>query len=841
MGRKLVIVESPAKAKTINKILGPEYVVKASMGHVRDLPVKTLGVDVKNGFKPRYTVVGGRKKTVEDLKNAAAACDVVYLAQDPDREGEAIAWHLKALLDRSGDRKEFKRVQYNEITARAVRHAFEQPRDIDMHLVDAQQARRILDRIVGYTVSPMLWRRIKRGLSAGRVQSVALRLVCEREAEIRGFVPQEYWLMGALVRKLAPPLDPFTIRLAQIAGQKADIKSREQTENIKADLDGRILRVAGIATKEVSRRAPPPFITSTLQQAGSTFCGYSPNRTMSIAQKLYEGVELGEGPVGLITYMRTDSFTVAQEALNSCRDYIREMFGDEYCPDKPNYFKNRATAQEAHEAIRPTDVRRTPESIEGKVDPSLYKLYSLIWKRFVASQMAPARIGQRTATVDAVPDASRPTTYSFRATASEIIFAGYTKVAGSDIPLKDDREKGDDDSVERLPQLAEGEELKCVEWLAERKETQPPSRYSEASLIRALEAEGVGRPSTYAQIISTLHNRNYVSLDKRSLVPTDLGMQVSNLLVSVLGDLFNVRFTASMEDSLDEIEKGAVEWTKMMEDFYRQFEGWMVHTQEPPADRAVVERVLGALALVKEWAPPVKQGKRTFSDGKFVESVRKQLQAGKKEISTRQLETLVRIAIRYREQAPEIETVINDAGCANILTAQEREPASEATLRKLDILSRVELNEGARSFTNSLQARVSGGRNLSGPQVNALNNVVLAHAARIENFDGIRSELDLGGGEPVDDRESGPLLEALKSVKTWNAPVTRGRRVFDDEAFYGSLAQHYARKSALSQKQIAALKKIVARYSEQIPGYETLAETFGLRKRPVTQEPQPDA
>ncbi len=614
MANKMVIVESPAKAKTINKILGRDYVVKSSMGHVRDLPIKNLGVDIKDSFKPKYVLVKTRQKVVDELKKTAAKCDSIYLAPDPDREGEAIAWHLKTILDDGKESKKFLRVQYNEITPAAVRKAFENPGTIDQKRVDAQQARRILDRIVGYMVSPVLWRRIRRGLSAGRVQSVALRLVCEREKEISDFKPEEYWLLGARVRKLVEPLDPFRIRLVKIEGNKAEVKSGEQAESIKQDLEGRSLKVVEIVTKEISKRAGPPFITSSLQQAASSVCGYEPKRTMSIAQKLYEGVDLGEGPVGLITYMRTDSFFIAQDAIQACRTFIGEKYGAEYLPEKPNYFKSRGNAQEAHEAIRPTDVMRTPDSLAHKLDPMELKVYRLIWQRFVSSQMVPARIEQKTAKVEAVPVEQKITSYLFHASSSEIKFPGYMKVTGADIYKQSEKENGSEgEDLDHMPPLSEGEMLECLEWLMDRKETQPPARYSEASLIKALEEDGVGRPSTYASIISTLHARKYVLREKRSLAPTELGLAVNDLLVTNLGELFNVEFTALMEESLDKVEEGSVDWRKMLAEFYGKFEGWMQKVKEPPADQNAVKHVLKSMESISRWAPEVTRGKRTYT------------------------------------------------------------------------------------------------------------------------------------------------------------------------------------------------------------------------------------
>ena len=828
MGKKLVIVESPAKAKTINKILGSDYNVQSSVGHVRDLPLKTIGVDVRNGFVPKYVTARGKKKVLDALKKSvASADDTVYLAPDPDREGEAIAWHLQEVLTSTKHPKRFVRVQYNEITPRAVREAFENPGELNMPRVDAQQARRILDRIVGYMVSPMLWRRIRRGLSAGRVQSVALRLVCEREQIIRDFVPEAFWVIGARARKRVAPLDPFELKLAEIDGEKADVRQKGMAEGINNDLKDRSLVVADVTTREVTRKAPPPFITSSLQQAGSGRLHFSPRRTMMIAQKLYEGIDLDGDRVGLITYMRTDSFSISQDALGECRRLITEKFGAEFCPEKPNFFKKRASAQEAHEAIRPTDVTRDPDSLASLLEPAELKLYRLIWQRFVASQMTPAKIDQRTVLADAAPPAAGGPLYRFRATASEVTFAGFMKVAGSELLRNDNDENGADQS---LPPVEAGEALECLEWLSEEKETKPPSRYSEAALVRTLEKEGVGRPSTYAQILSTLQQRSYVERQKRILVPTDLGMEVSTFLVTTLGELFDVKFTAAMEESLDEVEEGTVDWTAMLDKFYEKFDAWMGEARLPPADPELVARVLAVLSVIKEWAPPVQRGKRVYSDEKFVASLNTQLAAGEKAISQRQLETLIKIACRYREQAPGIEEVLKESGQEAMLNDASLQPPKESTLRKMDLARKLDLNESATSFVESLGSQVDAGRCLSEAQLKALNNIVVAHSKQITDFESMREELEVEGSEVAEDEESGPLIEAMKAVVTWNEPVTRGKRVFNDKAFYDSLCEHFGRKGFLSPRQRAALKKMVARYADQIEGYEQLAERFGIAK-----------
>ncbi len=844
MGKNLVIVESPAKAKTINKILGGDFVVKASMGHVRDLPLKKLGVDIEHDFAPEYVVVKGREKIIGELTKAAKDAESVYLAPDPDREGEAIAWHLEALLKEKAPNANYVRVSYNEITPRAVRAAFDHPAGIDRNRVDAQQARRVLDRIVGYKVSPLLWSRVKRGLSAGRVQSVALRLVCEREDEITKFVPAPYWIMGALVRKQEDPRDPFRARLSKIDGETAEITSEERAKAIAEDLDDRAMRVTRLSTREISKRPFPPHITSTLQQGASTVCGFSPSRTMRIAQDLYEGVELGEGPVGLITYMRTDSFSIAKDAQQACLEMIAARFGREYVPENPNVYRSRSGAQEAHEAIRPTDVTRTPESLTDRLTPDQMKLYALIWKRFVASQMAPAKIEQRAAEIEAVPPEGKTSTYLFRASASRVLFPGYMQVTGVDATApkeKDkDREADEEEQVEQLPTLREGEALDRIEWLSERKETQPPGRYSEASLVRALEANGVGRPSTYAAILSTLNARRYVDLEKRSLRPTELGMRVFRLLVESLNELFDVKFTASMEESLDEIENGKVAWAKMLADFYARFVEWMKQAKGPSADPAKVGKLLEALKGVTAWGPEVKRGRRTYSDRRFADSIGEKLAENAAGISMRQLEALARIAARYGEQVPTMEGTLGEVGFGHF--AGVPQGPSPSTIRKLEILKLVTCEEPTerrgrtyddRKFIDSVASQAAMERDLSPAQIGALDRLLMKYGDQIPNFEATMTEIGIALPSAADGAETAQLLETFRAVTEWKPAVQRGRRVMDDKVFYDSLSSQFARKRSLSPKQVAALKKLAKRY--QLAGAaegEGAAEGDAARKEP---------
>lgn len=549
--KSLVIVESPAKAKTINRYLGSAYAVKASMGHVRDLPAAKLGVDIEANFKPAYVVISGKRKIVTALKAAAAEAGDVFLAPDMDREGEAIAWHLAHLIGKEPGR--VKRVIFNEITERAIKEAFSNPIDIDMHKVDAQQARRVLDRLVGYLVSPLLWKVVHRRTSAGRVQSVALRLVCEREEEIARFVAKEYWTIDAEFK--SPRGDLLKAALEKIGGAKSDIQTVEDATRIKEDAARQTYVVKTVERKEKRRNPRPPYITSTLQQDGARRLGFSARKTMTIAQALYEGIDLGEkGPVGLITYMRTDSVRVASDATGQARDYVVSTYGAKYVPGTAAKFKKAKASQDAHEAIRPTDVARTPDAVSKFLSRDQARLYKLVWERFVASQMAPAVFDATTAGIAGGP-------YLFKASGSVMKFDGFLKVYG---------ERSEEDE-QGLPPLEAGEPLGLEKIEGTRHETQPPPRYTESSLIKELEDKGIGRPSTYATIVGTILERRYVEKAKESLVPTDLGKTVIGILLKMFPDIFEVDFTARMETELDRIESGQDDWVKVIGDFYKPF------------------------------------------------------------------------------------------------------------------------------------------------------------------------------------------------------------------------------------------------------------------------------
>jgi DNA topoisomerase-1 len=584
MAKSLVIVESPAKAKTIGKYLGKQYVVKASLGHVKDLPKKDLAVDVDKGFEPHYEVIEGKKKLMSELKAAAKGMDSIYLAADPDREGEAICFHLQEELNGSKKGPKFYRVMFNEITANAIRKAFEKPGSVNLNLVDAQQARRILDRLVGYKISPLLWDKVRRGLSAGRVQTVALRLIVDREREIRAFLKREYWTIDVQLNAKKPPV--LTARFTKKDDQALEVAEEAAAKSIVDQLDSAIYLVHSVTTREKKRNPVAPFITSTLQQESSRKLRFSVKRTMMLAQRLYEGVELGaEGSVGLITYMRTDSTRVSGDALDEVRKLIKERYGATFCPESPNAYKSKKDAQDAHEAIRPTSAMRTPESLASFVQEDELKLYRLIWMRFVSSQMMPAVFDQTT--IDVAAKGKDGATYMFRATGSVPKFKGFLEVYEEG---KDQKDEDDEELKHRLPSVQEGEELKFKSILPEQHFTEPPPRFNEATLVKELEADGVGRPSTYASILSTIQEREYVKKEGGKFVPTELGMVVTDLLLESFQNLFDVTYTARMELELDEIEEGKMDWRASMAEFYERFQKDLEYAERHMTDIKRMEK-----------------------------------------------------------------------------------------------------------------------------------------------------------------------------------------------------------------------------------------------------------
>ena len=589
-GKSLVIVESPAKARTVGQILGSKYVVTASQGHVRDLPKSKIGVDVDDDFTPSYVIMQDKRAIVNALKKAGGEASQVFLATDPDREGEAISWHLQTAADWGSWPAPPKRVVFHEITKEAVQEAFEHPRDIDMQLVNAQQARRILDRLVGYQISPLLWRRVQRGLSAGRVQSVALRMVVDREREIQAFIPVESWTLEAQLQKQPPqqgPQDAFTGVLHSVKGQKGRlaISNEQDARSYQAQLDGAAYAVGSVKKKDVRQRPAPPFITSTLQQEAGRKLRFTAQRTMAVAQQLYEGLPVGnEGSVGLITYMRTDSTQVAASALSEVRAYIGGRYGKDYLPDKPRFFARRAKgAQEAHEAIRPTSIEREPQALKPHLTADQFNLYKLVWERMLASQMSDARSEATTVDVDAAgKDKAR--TYIFRATGSVLKFPGFRTVY-----LEGRDDGAGDSSRQPLPELAAGELLDCLKLDALQHFTEPPPRFTEATLIKAMEEKGIGRPSTYAPTIGTLLDRHYVSKERNRLAPTPLGCAVTDLLVEYFTQVMDLEFTAHMEEELDDVSRGERQWVPMLTEFYGPFQKALEEAQESMPRRKVEE------------------------------------------------------------------------------------------------------------------------------------------------------------------------------------------------------------------------------------------------------------
>ncbi len=546
--KDLIIVESPSKAKTISHYLGDSYEVKASMGHVKDLPANKMGVNIERDFEPEYVIIKGKEKVLKELKKAAKSANKVYLASDPDREGEAIAWHI---ANEIGVPDKTFRIVFHEITKRAIEEALKNPEGIDIRKVDSQQARRVLDRLVGYSLSPLLWRRIDKGLSAGRVQSVALKLICDREKEIEEFVPEEYWKIEAL---LGYENTNFVAELFKVKGEKIQRLSKDEAEDIFKRLNGQSFFLDKVEKKQKKVKPKPPFITSTLQQEAFKFFGFTSKKTMMIAQQLYEGIDIpGKGYTALITYMRTDSVRVADHALKSVRSFIKKRFGTSYLPSKPNEYKTSSSSQDAHEAIRPVNVDLTPDDLRGKIPSDHLKLYELIWRRFVASQMKPA-------VIDSTIFEIKSGDYTFKATGSVLKFEGYRKV------YEDTKDK---DVV--LPEASEGTEFTVLEIKKTQHFTKPPPRYTEASLIKTLEEKGIGRPSTYATIVSTIIDRGYVVRDKKALIPTPLGRIVSEVLVRNFPKIMDVSFTASMEEDLDRIAKGEIQWRESIKNFYMSF------------------------------------------------------------------------------------------------------------------------------------------------------------------------------------------------------------------------------------------------------------------------------
>jgi DNA topoisomerase-1 len=831
---KLLIVESPTKARTIGKMLGRGYDIIASMGHIRDLPERELGVDITNNFSPQYVDTPRSRSVVRNLRDAAKKAEEIYLAPDPDREGEAIAWHLKNVLG-PGTKAPFYRVTFHEITRNAIEQALQHKGQIDQRLVDAQQARRVLDRIVGYQVSPLLWRKLEKGSSAGRVQSAALRLVVERERAILAFVPEEFWNLSVLFETDKRAV--FGARLFKIDGKDFKIPDAASAQRIKSAVENGERPYIDAIVKQRRRRFPqPPFTTSTLQQAANSRLRFTATQTMRIAQQLYEGVELGgSGAVGLITYMRTDSVTIAREAQIAASSFIKENFGAQFAPEKFNFYKNKAAAQEAHEAVRPTDVRRTPESVAAHLDPAQLKLYTMIWRRFVASQMTPAQLDQTT--VDSPVHGSDGSIYTFRSTASVMVFPGFTKVY-------DDGEKNKDDAAPLPDGLTEKEPLEIREFNSEQKFSEPPPRYSEAALIKDLESNGIGRPSTYATILRTIQDREYVRREQGKLIPTELGFSVNDFLTAKLPELFDIGFTAQMETQLDKVEEGEISWTGMMADFYRKFAPWLKAAKEsdaPPADDAAqIVALLNGVA----FDPPQKSGRRLYDDAKFFNSILEKYSSTGK-LSSKQYQALLSMAGRYFDKIPQERVAVLPEETRRELTRQKdeqqrkgRERAESSALAArvdyaglFNAFSRVNFAPPAakgrvvyddKKFFDSLKKQALSGKVLSAKQNAALAKLAKKYRGELTDPELVFSILGFSTADAPEKaperpapEETAALLKNLSSVTKWEAPVKRGRFTVDDKKFFESLNKQFKEKKALSEKQTAALKKLAAKYGEK--------------------------
>ena len=834
MLKKLLIVESPAKAKTIAKYLGDDFSVKSSVGHIRDLPKENGAIkiaDVGDGrwkFEPKYEVVDGKEKVVNDLKSAVKSSDEIYLASDPDREGEAIAWHLKAVLEQVAGDKPFRRVTYNEITKSAVLKAVAEPREIDMPLVDAQQARRIIDRLVGYKVSPLLWKNINcpnnRLLSAGRVQSVALRLLVERQREIDAFKPETFFLMGVEARKEGDSKS-FIAKLSRYDGEKPDVREQEVANKMLLDLAGASLSVADVKEMRKARHAIAPFTTSTLQQAASSALGFSPGKTMKFAQSLYEQ--------GRITYMRSDSVSISEHARQMAKDYIVSAFGEEYYPQKPNYFalkaKSGVQAQEAHEAIRPTDVNITPQDAKGMDDGEL-KLYDLIWRRFVASQMADAKT--TVVTISLVPSkVALGHSYLFTASATRVDFDGFLKVMKLSLKKKraDGEDDEDSDEVAYLPLVSTGDTLEAVRWISEEKKTKGPSNYSEASLIKALEENGVGRPSTYAATIETLKTRQYAKTSKKKFIPLDRGVLVCDWLVKNMDSFFNVGYTAEMEAELDQVEERAVSMDEMLSGFYRKFLASMPRP-EPPPPIEKFKLVFELLDKVSEWKPAKKIGKKIYDDKAFFESCRKQLEKGDRTMSRRQLEFLVRMAMMYSSQIPDCETRLKEANLSMSHTEGERADP-ELVGYCFNVIDRIG-GMLKNPFIKSLHDQWERGKSLSPKQFSILVRTVAENSHQLDDADQIRERLGefagIGQSPEQADPAVGGILKMLESITEWRAPTKRGKHVYDDHEFVKSIGEQFERRRSLSPRQISALKRVAVAYRSKIPDFKAKAQELGL-------------
>lgn len=830
----LLIVESPTKAKTIKKMLGGNFDIAASMGHIMDLPEHDFGVDVGNNFQPLYIENPKSHQVVKNLKAAAKNADGIYLASDPDREGEAIAWHLKNVLSKVS-KAPFYRVTFHEITRNAIENALKNTSDIDQNLVDAQQARRVLDRLVGYKISPLLWRKLENGRSAGRVQSAALRLVVEREREISAFVPEEYWFFAA--QFIRSNRENFSAKLARIDGKDAKITNRSEAEALVAAVkNGSTPKVSQVDASDKRRNPPPPFTTSTLQQSANTVLHFSATSTMRYAQQLYEGIDLGDGnSVGLITYMRTDSVTLSRESQVAAAAFIEEKYGRDFLPDKFNYYKNKAAAQEAHEAIRPTDVRRTPESVAQYLDAQQLKLYTLIWKRFVASQMTPAR--QKQYSVDVDITGSNAHQYRFRAVSTETLFPGYQICFN-------DAGKSENESAFAaiLSHIQNGEIVALDKFDPAQKMTEPPPRYSEAALIKALEENGIGRPSTYAAILRTIQDRGYVKKEQGKLVPAKIGFDVNDFLVQRLPELFDIGFTAKMESALDDVESGKLQWVNMMQEFYDKLIPWIETATDydaPPAEdaKALID-LLSQIDMSKDVNGEKSSGGK-YDSARFFRSVKSKFDKSGK-ISSRQQQALLSLCARFADRLPQdkllklpeaVRKQISDAE-ASFRDRREKKTVSSGAKADYQALfaafdgvdfappeSRGKTTFDDKKFFNSLKNQALTGRVLSDKQLAALANLAKKYHVSASAGNGdtpTPNEVVAKPESPIAQNQNvkgdlSAIFDALSHAE-FAPPVKRGKYTYDDKKFFDSLKKQFVSGKKLSDKQISALQKMATKY-----------------------------
>ena len=824
MDNNLVIVESPTKIKSIGKFLGRNYTIAASMGHVRDLPKKKMAIDVSNNFQPEYAINDDKKKIIQEIKNLAKNAKNIYLAPDPDREGEAIAWHIYEILKKYTSAN-FYRITFNEITKNAIQQSFKNLKSLDFNRVNAQQARRVLDRLVGYKVSPILWTR--KATSAGRVQTVALRLIVEREKEIKAFIPKEYWtikgdfklkeckLEAELVKIDDKPLQTTSKQDNEKDKKSILISSKQDSEKHKKILEKQSFSIKDLAKKNSKKFPPPPFITSTLQQNASSKFGFSPLRTMRIAQQLYEGVEVEGQSTGLITYMRTDSILLSQEAKNMANQFIEKEFGKEFLGTSRK-FKNQKNAQEAHEAIRPTQVNFPPLKIKHYLSDEQFKLYQLIWQRFIASQMKEALFEINT--LEIANNSPSPHSYLFRANYTKPIFLGYLKALEEN---KTDKKQSIDFTKF---QLSKGTEALLTKINPLQHFTEAPPRFNEASLIKLLEKNGIGRPSTYASTVEVIQKRGYVKKEKNKLYPTDIGSETSDFLTQSLPNLFNVKFTALMEEKLDKIEKGEYQWTEMLDNFYKNFQKWLldikINNSHSKEDFKTAIKFFKSVQI--KWQEPQKIGNRKFDDKKFITDIEKSLEDKEKILSKKQWDMLVNLFIKYKSQFAnyeEIKSTFKIKEKVNLTDSKD--------LKLIGILEKIEFEENTnnnfneKEFVESLKNQAQN-KELSLKQKAVLNRIAIKYKDKIENFDALKKEFKLEdtttNPNPMNSKQAEEIKSLFlfaKNIKKWNSP--NNQKNFDDKSFISSLNQQFQQKKSLSPKQIYALKKTLKKYQEQVP------------------------